>query len=300
VFFVVLFYNGKAMVLKLLFFPHEENNYKPKVLHLSSLSWLILFIIFFQLFITVFHRVRPGVLGFASNINPQIIVELTNKQRNQHGVSSVFLNERLNEAARQKAADMFNKNYWAHYAPDGTTPWSFFKNNNYNYIYAGENLARDFNDSDAVVKAWMASPTHKENILNPKYQDIGVAVVNGILNGEETTLVVQMFGAPASQEPVISSQAASSQEGRALAAQFRNLSLTESLVSEKKPLISSLHLTKIIDLSLLLLLILILSLDTALIFHNRIVRRSGKSFIHLSFLTLILIILLLARQGQIL
>jgi hypothetical protein len=93
---------------------------------------------------------------------------------------------------------MFSKNYWAHVAPDGTTPWDFIKKNGYNYSSAGENLARDFNDSQSVVSAWMASKSHRENIVNLHYREIGIGVVNGILDGKETTLVVQMFGTPVS------------------------------------------------------------------------------------------------------
>jgi hypothetical protein len=51
-----------------------------------------------------------------------------------------------------------------------------------------------------MVEAWMASPTHKANIVNPRYSDIGIAVINGNLEGFETTLVVQMFGAPRASE----------------------------------------------------------------------------------------------------
>jgi hypothetical protein len=66
----------------------------------------------------------------------------------------------------------------------------------YQYEYAGENLAKNFLFSKNVVEAWMDSPTHRENVLRPEYTDVGFAVVNDVLNGEETTLVVQMFGKP--------------------------------------------------------------------------------------------------------
>ena len=65
---------------------------------------------------------------------------------------------------------MIAKNYWAHNAPDGASPWSFFKNVGYRYLYAGENLARDFGDSASVVNAWMNSPTHRDNLLSGRYR----------------------------------------------------------------------------------------------------------------------------------
>jgi len=70
----------------------------------------------------------------------------------------------------------------------------FIKSSGYTYALAGENLAKNFTDSGGVVNAWMASPTHRDNILKSGYRDVGFAIVNGVLNGEETTLVVQMFG----------------------------------------------------------------------------------------------------------
>jgi hypothetical protein len=91
---------------------------------------------------------------------------------------------------------MFKNNYWAHVAPDGTEPWDFILGENYDYIYAGENLAKNFSTSGDVVEAWYNSPSHKENLINKNYTEMGFAVVDGKLNGYETTLVVQMFGKP--------------------------------------------------------------------------------------------------------
>ena len=93
---------------------------------------------------------------------------------------------------------MFTDQYWAHTAPDGTEPWTFMHQMGYQYVVAGENLARDFGQTDEMVSAWLASPTHRANIMNPKYQEIGIAVIDGVLEGYETTLVVQMFGTPPS------------------------------------------------------------------------------------------------------
>jgi hypothetical protein len=91
---------------------------------------------------------------------------------------------------------MFSQNYWDHTSPSGTQPWTFFEENNYSYVYAGENLAKGYTDSESTVKAWMESPSHKENILSSRYSEIGVAVGTGNINGKPTTLVVQMFAQP--------------------------------------------------------------------------------------------------------
>src|SRR5690606_22355375 len=57
-------------------------------------------------------------------------------------------------------------------------------------------LARDFDTSQGVINGWLNSPSHRENMLTAGYKDIGIAVLNGVLDGHETTLVVQLFGTP--------------------------------------------------------------------------------------------------------
>lgn len=89
---------------------------------------------------------------------------------------------------------MFENNYFAHESPSGDPPWKWFKESGYVYTYAGENLAMNFVEAEEVHEAWMASPTHRANIVNSNYREIGVAAGVGKINGEEVTLVVQMFG----------------------------------------------------------------------------------------------------------
>lgn len=137
----------------------------------------------------------PGVLGFASNIFVADIIDRTNAKRLENGLVPLRVDGDLTEAAEKKAQDMFSKDYWAHVSPDGVRPWSFITELGYDYVYAGENLAKDFQNSSDVLAAWLASPSHRANLLSARYEDIGVAVVNGNLGGFETTLVVQMFGA---------------------------------------------------------------------------------------------------------
>ncbi|MEA2020593.1 MAG: CAP domain-containing protein [Patescibacteria group bacterium] len=138
----------------------------------------------------------PGVLGYATDISSREVIELTNQERAKLGLSPLESNAVLKQAAEAKARDMFLKDYWAHNSPDGLEPWDFIDQAGYVYLSAGENLAKDFDHSASVVRAWMNSPTHRDNIANSQFEEIGVAVVNGELNGFKTTLVVQMFGTP--------------------------------------------------------------------------------------------------------
>lgn len=131
---------------------------------------------------------------FASDINRANIVRLTNLSRNRTGLSLLSEDSSLDLAAQKKADDMLSNNYFQHFSPTGTTPWDFILSSNYNYSIAAENLAMDFATSEGVNRAWLNSPTHARNLLNRNFTDVGVAVVEGNLEGHDTTLVVQLFG----------------------------------------------------------------------------------------------------------
>lgn len=284
--------------LQFLIFPQDRNNQKAQSLHLSSLMFLLFLIVVFQSALNLVSYVKPGVLGYASNINIERLLQLTNEKRAQQGLSNLVLNDKLSQAAQQKASAMFTFGCWSHNCND-KTPWYFFKQVDYQYTYAGENLARDFADSEGVVEAWMESPTHRDNVLNGKYEEIGFAVVDGLLNGEETTLVVQLFGTPETGRlPALASGQKSQQTS-----QVEGVSQAEILVSQvqqAKPVVSKFMLTKAFGLTLLSSLMVIFILDTLLIYQKRIIRVSGKSFIHLTFFVIILIAILLSNQGQVL
>lgn len=193
------------------FIPQRANNHRPKLLHSESLIILTIVLAgFFGLVQTVriFPSFRSSILGFATNISVHDVVVQTNQQRESQGLAPLTLNSQLSAAALAKAQDMLDNQYWAHTSPAGKQPWDFMKAANYQYRVAGENLARDFSHTSDMVTAWMASPTHRDNILHSQYQQIGVAVVDGRLEGFDTTLVVQMFGTPAGASPSISDQSA--------------------------------------------------------------------------------------------
>ncbi|MFH0930147.1 MAG: CAP domain-containing protein [Candidatus Moraniibacteriota bacterium] len=130
----------------------------------------------------------------ASDITAENIIGLTNASRAGTGESILAANSKLSLAAKAKADDMLAKNYFSHTSPKGVTPWKWIDGENYDYSYAGENLAMDFQSAEKMEDAWMKSPTHRANILNEKYKDIGVAVKAGNINGSETILAVVMFG----------------------------------------------------------------------------------------------------------
>lgn len=172
----------------------------------SALFLYVLILLGFQLYI---YQLSPQILGFATNVVADDLYGLVNQERVDRGLPALARNPKLEKAALNKAKDMFAKNYWAHYAPDGsTTPWKLITQAGYTYKYAGENLAMDFDTSVAVVTAWIASPSHRANLLNGNYKDIGMAAINGTLLGEETTLVVQLLGTPISAAAAVGASSA--------------------------------------------------------------------------------------------
>ena len=129
-------------------------------------------------------------------IYPAALNYLTNVERIKSGELALKENPLLDVAAKAKAEDMVARNYFAHISPDGKTPWYWFNQVGYPYLYAGENLAVHYSDSGQVTAAWMNSVTHKANILKQNYTEIGTAVATGTWNGLPSVYVVQLYASP--------------------------------------------------------------------------------------------------------
>jgi hypothetical protein len=186
------------------FLPHPDKKTRAGLLsHKAILVYCLLILLVTGLF-RLLPLILPGVLGYASDINISDLFRYTNEERKSNGLAELRLNEKLSSAARKKGGHMFEKNYWAHISPDGVEPWDFILGENYDYIYAGENLAKNFSHSEDVMGAWLNSPSHRDNLLSPNYDEVGFSVVNGVLDGYETTLVIQMFGRPRNKAQVAS------------------------------------------------------------------------------------------------
>lgn len=184
-----------SKLLKHLFVPHRGNAFRPHAFRHQALVFYGVLLVISQLIFGV---------AFASNsLSPdqakavqQEVISGTNVERTKAGVSTLKENQGLDYAAKQKLDDMFANNYWDHTGPNGQTAWQFISEVGYKYDLAGENLAKGYTTTADVVAAWMASPTHKANMLDGRFRDIGVAVGSGKIGGEETTLIVQLFGVP--------------------------------------------------------------------------------------------------------
>lgn len=301
-----------------LLIPRESNNHKAKILHPNSLLIVTMFFLFFQVFVSNLPKLKPDILGYAANIAPDEVVRLTNQKRQEAGLSLLTYNSDLAGAAYTKGVDMIAKDYWAHVAPDGTQPWKFFNDFGYKYKYAGENLARDFTNPSSAVDAWMNSPTHRENILNPKYKEIGIGVVEGDLAGTDTTIIVQFFGAtysdkvvlPVAQatqiEPKIEPKTSATSEPKvdptplAVVLSTPQVNAVVTTGAPQQVLISPFNTTKSLSLIVVGLLLAIFIIDAVLVSRRRITRIAGRTFSHVAFLGMIVVIVLILKSGEIL
>lgn len=308
--------------IHVLIIPHPKNNHRAHLLKHPFLAIFFTLLFSFQIILNLFYSTNPQVLGFATSIYQQELIKLVNDEREKLGLAELQENPTLNKAALLKAQDMFEEDYWAHVSPQGVTPWYWFEKESYNYLVAGENLAKDFNTSAGVVAGWLASPTHKDNLLNSEFTEIGLAVVNGKLQDEETTLVVQFFGRPQS------SILASTQKEETLPAAIVPQALAQSVnavISENGKLrpwglpaqnfsaLDNLNLTlsrftntnawgtnqKVLVAGLSFLTVL-LFLDTFTHLKHGLVRKSSHSFLHAGVLLVLILAVVYSSFGMVL
>jgi uncharacterized protein YkwD len=146
--------------------------------------------------------------GQGAAVVTSALADLANVDRARNDLPELVVSKALTAAAQAKANDMAEKGYFAHTAPDGTSPWYWYKQAGYSFAYAGENLAIDFSDSADVEAAWMKSPAHRANLLNKNFTEVGIATAVGMYQGRKTTFVVEEFGTPAKAEVPLANPAA--------------------------------------------------------------------------------------------
>lgn len=151
-------------------------------------SWLPI-LVFLPVFLFI-----PNNEVQASEVTTPRLLELINNNREKNSLAPLAVNHELTQAALKKARDLLARGYFAHTTPDGKPFYAWIEEERYDYLYAGENLAIDFFTSEEMVEAWLASPTHRANIMNEHYNETGMAVVKGLWQGRETIVAVQMFG----------------------------------------------------------------------------------------------------------
>lgn len=160
---------------------------------MSERTYMKTFIVAFVLaVILVFGTVRAS----AAPLTAENVLSLTNQVRTDSKLGGLKRNPLLDQAAQAKALDQSRKGYFSHISPDGRVAWNFIRESGYRYSVAGENLGVYFSDSDSLVKAWMGSKYHRANLIDSRFTETGIGIVEGEYKGYKTYFVVQFFGTP--------------------------------------------------------------------------------------------------------
>lgn len=134
------------------------------------------------------NTVKPDKKPATTNTNfssyQQQVLDLVNKERTSRGLSPLTLDSNLCDVATKKAQDMATKNYFDHTSPTYGSPFDMMSRFGVSYRTAGENIAKGQKTPEEVMNAWMNSPGHRANILNPDFTKLGLGVAkdsNGTL-----------------------------------------------------------------------------------------------------------------------
>lgn len=138
------------------------------------------------------QSVAPKQVCFESNIKPLDIIALTNVERQKAGLAVLTENPKLTQAAQIKGSDLTTRHYWAHHL-DGESTWTPVESVGYKYTSLGENLAQEVKSASGTIRDWMNSEGHRKNMLDPRFKEVGVAVLCGVTD-VNTTLVVAEYG----------------------------------------------------------------------------------------------------------
>jgi hypothetical protein len=196
------------------FLPTQHNAYRPHLLRRGPLLFLLIVCLFAEGVLVFNLMLRNAGHDYLAAVVQSELISLTNQQRAVNKASTLSENTLLNQSAQAKAEDMAARGYFAHVGPDGKNPWAWIDAMGYDYQYAGENLAVRFVDSKDVVAGWMASPTHRANMVKSVYTEIGVGIAQGVYKGQPATFVVQHFAKPSVKA------LAARQQGRVLGAEI--------------------------------------------------------------------------------
>ena len=191
--------------LKDLFIPYAGNDYKPQALHPRRVFFHALSAVLIKILVIGFVIIIPIGAWLTPDVlleQAKKIIDLTNRIRQNAGVSLLAENNLLTQAAYNKAEDMILNQYFAHIGPDKKIVSDWLAGVNYKYAVAGENLAMGFSGAEEVVNGWVKSQTHYANIIDPDFSETGVGLSSGLYENYDTTLVAQFFGSSQPAVPV--------------------------------------------------------------------------------------------------
>ncbi|MFA6252797.1 MAG: CAP domain-containing protein [Patescibacteria group bacterium] len=185
------------LFMKDFFIPNKNNNFKPHILKTRRIFFYSLSAVLIKILVVGFVFVFPVTAWLTPDFlkaESKEIVTLTNTLRQSLDLQPLRESEILQAAAFAKAEDMVVNQYFAHVSPEKKGLRYWLTSKGYNYQVAGENLAIGYSAPAEVIEAWKNSPTHYANLVDPDYNEIGVAMIAGQYQEFDTKLVAQMFG----------------------------------------------------------------------------------------------------------
>lgn len=168
---------------------------------LLTILFFVIFILMESISLATFQSVRTEetekkdriqeMVAQTVELSPeeQEVIDLINQYRKQNGLETLRPLAKLQQTAKLKATDLVENEYFSHYSKQLGTPFEMLKANQVDYDIAGENLAGNIT-SKRAVKSWIASKTHRENILEERFNYTGVYVIESPVYGK---VFVQLF-----------------------------------------------------------------------------------------------------------
>lgn len=144
---------------------------------MKKLKWILMILVLtsvlaiatcFMIFNGVTRNIGKATATFTGSLDTEV-----DNVRAMYDLDALNETAELDTIAKEKCTDMVNRHYFAHQDPEGQYIWQEYP---FTYNTAGENLAWGYNDAQSTADAWLNSKIHKDNMLNPKYTEVGYAV----------------------------------------------------------------------------------------------------------------------------
>ncbi|NNF37890.1 MAG: CAP domain-containing protein [Gemmatimonadetes bacterium] len=115
------------------------------------------------------------VAGACPSGRTQAAFEAINRLRSDRGLGALRPNTQLAAAAQGHARDLAEHGMRGHRGSDGSMPVERATRAGYRWTLVGENVAGGYSSPASVIGGWMASPPHRENLLQPGFREAGIA-----------------------------------------------------------------------------------------------------------------------------
>jgi uncharacterized YkwD family protein/spore coat assembly protein SafA len=107
------------------------------------------------------------------------VIQLCNQERAKYGLPALRPDWEVSRVARHKSQDMRDRRYFAHQSPTYGSPFDMLRAYRVPFRSAAENIAMGQRNAQEVVRMWMNSAGHRQNILGRGYTHIGVGYAEG-------------------------------------------------------------------------------------------------------------------------